>query len=252
MAARTWLRGHLAGAARGPGTDRDSVEVERDHLRVRAHAGQARGRSCWPAGSPAAAHHRPAADRSRFPRVAQRRDGVAVVTRRWPRRRSRRWRPAPGVPPRRPRSCPPPAISGAMARHIRRQQQRAPLPPGRRACATRAPGCRRRASPKSTVDASGRLHRVDVQPCAVAAAKRGGLGDRLDGAGLVVGQHQAGQGALHQPPECQVAPVTIDRQNVAPAGRRIAAPCSVRWCRTESRRGPAPAPRARAPDAASC
>ena len=47
--------------------------------------------------------------------------------------------------------------------------------------------------PRSTGDPAGGLHRIDVQQRAVLAAQRGGLGDRLDHAGLVVRQHQADQ-----------------------------------------------------------
>jgi len=39
----------------------------------------------------------------------------------------------------------------------------------------------------------GGLHRIDMQKRAVAAAERGGLGDRLEDAGLVVGGHEADQ-----------------------------------------------------------
>ena len=39
-------------------------------------------------------------------------------------------------------------------------------------------------------DLAGRLDGVDVQPAVGRAHELGGLGDRLDDAGLVVGQHQ--------------------------------------------------------------
>ena len=130
-----------------------------------------------------------------------------------------------GVPPRRPRSCPPPAISGANGRSEASSSAPAPIGPPSL--------CDERARLSAPIAAEierqppGRLHRIDVQQRAVPAAERGGLGDRLDRAGLVVGRHQAdqrrraGREQRRQGFEVRDA-LAIDRQQRRRRGRRRA------------------------------
>ena len=66
--------GHLAGAARCTGTDCDAFEVQRDHLRVGAHAGECQARSVDQPARPGNAYDRPSGDRCRLDCITQRRE----------------------------------------------------------------------------------------------------------------------------------------------------------------------------------
>ena len=97
-----------------------------------------------------------------------------------------------GVPPRRPRSCPPATDQRFGERRVRRQQQRADT--GRPAQLVR--GYRHAVRPQPVQmdrHPPGRLDRVHMQQRAMPPADRGSLRHRLDHARLVVGQHQADQ-----------------------------------------------------------
>ena len=184
----------LAGAARGAGADRDAVEVQRDHLGVGPHARAAPGRWCWAAAARRRRRPRrprPRAACSAASRSARQRRRVVGRQRRGgepgDRRRPAACRRAGRAPARRRRSA------AAIAADAPAPAAARPPPSGRPACATTAPGCPRRG-------------RQDRPPCARPpaphrhaarapwrAAQRGRLGDRLQRAGLVVGQHQADQ-----------------------------------------------------------
>ena len=140
--------GDLAGAAGGPGADRDPVQVERDHLRIRPHPGQRQAGGIRPAAARRRRRRRPRApSRPARPRRAAR----PAPTGRRPRRAAN---PAiagtGGVPPRRPRSCPPPRDQRRRSRRRSAPAAARPPPSARPACARTAPGCRAPSAARST------------------------------------------------------------------------------------------------------
>ena len=116
-----------------------------------------------------------------------------------PPRRTRRSPRTFSVPARRPRSCPPPRMSGiadmVMLVGAARARRR---PAGRRACARKATGHRRRAPRVEHRMRPSRLHGVanSAPPAACTSAAR--LGDRLDDAGLVIGAPGAREAAARR------------------------------------------------------
>ena len=186
---------HLAGGTGRPGAHRDAGEVERDHLGLGRHAGQSKAAGIRQPRRPGPAHDRALAA------IAAPRSGRAA---------RRAWQPSVAaaaaaarpaiagsgsVPPRLPRSWPPPAISAAISSPGRSSSAPAPagppsLWPETARLSPRAAGC---TAP------SGRLHRIDMQQRALRPAERRGLRQRVQHAGLVVRRHQADQRRAARP-----------------------------------------------------
>ena len=120
------------------------------------------------------------------------------------RRRSRRSPATFSVPARSPRSWPPPRISGSADAVPRRADQRAD--------ALGAADLVRRERQKIGAecadidsDPAWRLDRVDMQQAAGLMHDVGDLANRLDDAGLVVGQHDARPAAARRPISVSIA-----------------------------------------------
>ncbi len=193
---RTRLALTLPDEQADAGADHHAGQIQGHHLQLgRRSRASAKHRVCGRRGAPAPSTTAPAPSAARpsasrqaaWPASAAGRAGGARRRRRSRRCRGRsRCRRAGRAPGRR-------RAAGASG-VARGPTTSAPTPCGPPSLWAESA----RVSAPSAVDVdgdlAGRLDGVDVQPAAGGAHQRGGLGHRLDDAGLVVGQHQADEG----------------------------------------------------------
>ena len=142
------------------------------------------------------------------------------------------------VPARKERSCPPPLISGA-AIWMSPRRMSAPAPCGPPSlCEETVMQVGAEPLPMSQSMRPGALHRIDVQQPARGVHDLGDLGDGLDHAGLVVGEHDRNQRTLGPRKGCsqriadrQFPSESTGKTSTCSAGKtaRRTAPKGARW-----------------------